>query len=119
MVPALNTIIFLSVYFCGLHKTGNSFSRNAAETWWTFLIHPAFFWKVITIVCIAVWAINIGHFNDPAHGGSWLKVLNADLFLISIRDVVESEKHASCGILHLRLTWIWCIHSCLPLLILQ
>nr|ACX35339.1 calcium-transporting ATPase variant 2 [Lumbricus rubellus] len=29
--------------------------------------------KVITLVCIAVWAINIGHFNDPAHGGSWLK----------------------------------------------
>jgi hypothetical protein len=30
--------------------------------------------QVISIVCIAVWAINIGHFNDPAHGGSWLKV---------------------------------------------
>jgi len=29
--------------------------------------------KVITIVCVAVWAINIGHFNDPAHGGSWFK----------------------------------------------
>lgn len=29
--------------------------------------------KVITIICIAVWAINIGHFNDPAHGGSWIK----------------------------------------------
>jgi len=30
--------------------------------------------QVISIVCVAVWAINIGHFNDPAHGGSWLKV---------------------------------------------
>jgi len=29
--------------------------------------------KVISIVCVAVWAINIGHFNDPAHGGSWVK----------------------------------------------
>ena len=29
--------------------------------------------KVITLICIAVWAINIGHFNDPAHGGSWVK----------------------------------------------
>ncbi|CAF1947580.1 unnamed protein product [Rotaria magnacalcarata] len=29
--------------------------------------------KVITIICVAVWAINIGHFNDPVHGGSWLR----------------------------------------------
>ncbi|GFR95054.1 calcium-transporting ATPase sarcoplasmic/endoplasmic reticulum type [Elysia marginata] len=29
--------------------------------------------KVITMICVAVWAINIGHFNDPAHGGSWMK----------------------------------------------
>ena len=25
------------------------------------------------MICIAVWAINIGHFNDPVHGGSWFK----------------------------------------------
>merc|ERR1712002_129078 len=29
--------------------------------------------KMISVVCVAVWAINIGHFNDPAHGGSWIK----------------------------------------------
>jgi len=29
--------------------------------------------KQITVICILVWAINIGHFNDPIHGGSILK----------------------------------------------
>lgn len=29
--------------------------------------------QVISVICVAVWAINIGHFNDPAHGGSWVK----------------------------------------------
>ncbi|KAM7535199.1 hypothetical protein Aperf_G00000095836 [Anoplocephala perfoliata] len=29
--------------------------------------------KAITLICIAVWIINIGHFNDPAHGGSWIR----------------------------------------------
>lgn len=29
--------------------------------------------KVISLICVAVWAINIGHFNDPIHGGSMIR----------------------------------------------
>ncbi|KAJ5736718.1 uncharacterized protein N7483_001843 [Penicillium malachiteum] len=29
--------------------------------------------KVITVICVLVWLINIEHFNDPAFGGSWTK----------------------------------------------
>ncbi|KAF4221178.1 hypothetical protein CNMCM8980_009622 [Aspergillus fumigatiaffinis] len=28
--------------------------------------------KVITVICVLVWVINVEHFNDPAHGG-WAK----------------------------------------------
>ncbi|KAJ2998259.1 hypothetical protein HDV02_004679 [Globomyces sp. JEL0801] len=29
--------------------------------------------KIISIICLLVWLINIRHFNDPAHGGDWIK----------------------------------------------
>ena len=29
--------------------------------------------KVIAVICVLVWVINIPHFNDPLHGG-WFKV---------------------------------------------
>ncbi|KAF1567076.1 Sarcoplasmic/endoplasmic reticulum calcium ATPase 3, partial [Eudyptes chrysocome] len=29
--------------------------------------------KVIFLVCIAVWVINVSHFSDPVHGGSWFR----------------------------------------------
>ena len=29
--------------------------------------------KVITVICILVWVINVEHFNDPSFGGSWTK----------------------------------------------
>lgn len=43
--------------------------------------------KVITIICVLVWLINIQHFNDPSHGGwtkgaiYYLKVLNLALLI--------------------------------------
>lgn len=43
------------------------------------VLHESFFLsvslclKVITLICVAVWGINIGHFSDPVHGGSWLR----------------------------------------------
>lgn len=42
--------------------------------------------KVISIICVAVWAINIGHFNDPAHGGSWLK---GAIYYFKVREVYK------------------------------
>lgn len=29
--------------------------------------------RAISVICVAVWVINIGHFADPVHGGSWLR----------------------------------------------
>ena len=29
--------------------------------------------KVISLICVAVWVINIDHFGDPVHGGSWMR----------------------------------------------
>lgn len=44
--------------------------------------------KVITVICIVVWLINIQHFNDPAHGG-WTK--GAIYYLKVCRSQLESH----------------------------
>ena len=40
--------------------------------------------KLISVVCILVWVINIGHFNDPAHGGSYLKGKAFQKFILQL-----------------------------------
>lgn len=37
------------------------------------IIYLGLILQVISVICVAVWAINVGHFNDPVHGGSWLR----------------------------------------------
>ena len=44
---------------------------------------------MITLICIAVRAINIGSFNDPAHGGSWLEGLVYYLKIIVAKSASE------------------------------
>lgn len=35
--------------------------------------------KAIAVICVLVWIINIGHFNDPIHGG-WVCCLACYMF---------------------------------------
>ena len=46
------------------------------------------------MICIAVWAINIGHFNDPIHGGSWIKVC---LFYVNLLFILYWPQHIVLG----------------------
>ena len=45
--------------------------------------------KVITVICILVWLINIQHFNDPSHG-SWAKGAIYYLKVLMILSEIES-----------------------------
>ncbi len=47
--------------------------------------------KVITVICILVWIINIRHFNDPSHGG-WTK--GAIYYLKVIPLLLRSAAHS-------------------------
>ncbi len=40
----------------------------------------AMYAQVISWICVLVWLVNIGHFNDPMHGGSWIKVATCFIF---------------------------------------
>ena len=57
--------------------------------------------KLISVVCILVWVINIGHFNDPAHGGSYLKGKAFQNFILQL-----SKDNLSVIISHYHLTFI-------------
>ena len=41
--------------------------------------------KVIAVICVLVWVINIPHFNDPLHGG-WFKASACVVFAFRRRD---------------------------------
>uniref|UniRef100_A0A4W5PAM4 Calcium-transporting ATPase n=1 Tax=Hucho hucho TaxID=62062 RepID=A0A4W5PAM4_9TELE len=57
-----NSPIYLSIYL------SIPPSRNLSINL-TVIFHT----PVISLICVAVWMINIGHFNDPVHGGSWIR----------------------------------------------
>ena len=63
--------------------------------------------KVITVICILVWLINIQHFNDPSHG-SWAKGAIYYLKVLTIFSEIEIEvltRRVDC-----RVPWC-CSHS--------
>jgi len=37
--------------------------------------------KVIGVICVLVWLININHFNDEVFGGNYLKVTEKNIYL--------------------------------------
>jgi len=58
--------------------------------------------KVIAVICVLVWVINIPHFNDPLHGG-WFKVsarfgqlLSCRLKTAPQRDLALARSLPSC-----------------------
>lgn len=51
--------------------------------------------KVITVICVLVWLINIQHFNDPSHG-SWAK--GAIYYLKVILSLMVREEEADQAI---------------------
>lgn len=56
-----------------LDEFGEQLSKVCGIIYYQTIINEKHFVQVISVICVAVWLINIGHFNDPVHGGSWLR----------------------------------------------
>jgi P-type Ca2+ transporter type 2A len=63
---SLRNSSFLTISACNAACYCNSAARAPADG------SPAFT-QVIGVICVAVWVVNIRHFDDEAHGGEWFR----------------------------------------------
>lgn len=58
--------------------------------------------KVITVICVLVWIINIRHFNDPTHG-SWVK---GAIYYLKVFSPVHHRKRKTENLRRLLYHWV-------------
>jgi hypothetical protein len=70
-IPRLTSLPFDSRY-CYIHNFHNNpiiFNFKNLKSFFLNFIR----FQAIGAICLLVWIINIGHFSDPIHGGSWVR----------------------------------------------